>query len=401
MTSRERVRKVINHEIPDRVPNGLGGCETAGLHIVAYDRLQKILSVSPHPPRIDTFMTNAVFEPELIDAMEGDMLLIASPRLCRTPLRGGNYQKHWKEQELWGMTFRIPVSERFTALPDGGFVWETTGRVNPVGTFYFDQPGTTDLLRDFDYPDPDDYKPSDSFTDEFLRELEETAKKLYEETDYSLILGETTTDLQYQPGGSIGRMVLLKENPGLMKAYLAKAVDASLKQIALLEEAVGKYVDILNIADDIGDNRGVTIGDDLWREIYKPFYKKQFSGWHELTGMKINLHSCGSISSILDDLLECGLDIYNPVQISGHNMEPALLKEKFGRNLVFYGGDYDAQLMKGRSGAEVYEHVKNNLTVFKRQGGHIFAGVHNLPPDMPEDHLRAFLQAWKDHRDYT
>jgi uroporphyrinogen decarboxylase len=262
------------------------------------------------------------------------------------------------------------------------------------------RPGVSDIFADFQYPDPGDYNPSDSFTDEFLRDLEETAKILYQETEYSLSLGETVTDLQYHPGGTLGWMVLLRENPDLMRAYLAKAVEASLKQITLLEQAAGKYTDILNIADDIGDNRGVTIGDELWRDIYKSFYKELFQGWHERTGMTINLHCCGSVYSILDDLIECGLDMYNPVQISGRNMDPAKLKPKAGKNLVFYGGDYDAQLMKGRSYDEVYEHVKHNLCVFKQQGGHIFAGVHNLPPDMPEDHLRAFFTAWMDYRDY-
>jgi uroporphyrinogen decarboxylase len=400
MTSRERIRKVLNHEIPDRVPNGLGGCETAGLHVVSYDTVQKMFNVSRQAPRVDTFMTNAVFEKEFLNAIEGDILLIASPHLCRAPLWGDKARNQWKEQELWGRTFRVPVTERFRIMDDGGIAWETTGSVNPAGTFYFDWPGTSDLYAEFQYPDPDDYRPADSFTDEFLRDLEETAKTLYEETDYSLSQGETVTDLQYQPGGMFGRMVLLRENPDLMRAYLEKAVDASLKQIALLEQAVGKYADILNIADDIGDNRGVTIGDELWREIYKPFYKKLFQGWHERTGMKINLHCCGAIYSILDDLIECGLDMYNPVQISGQNMDPEKLKAKAGKNLAFYGGDYDAQLMKGCGYGEVYEHVKHNICTFKQNGGHVFAGVHNLPPDMPEDHLRAFFTAWMDYRDY-
>jgi uroporphyrinogen decarboxylase len=185
-----------------------------------------------------------------------------------------------------------------------------------------------------------------------------------------------------------------------MKAYLAKATQAGLTQIGLLDQAVGKYADMLLIADDIGNNHGVTIGDDLWREIYKPFYKELFTGWHQRTKMKINLHCCGAVSSILEDLLDCGLDIYNPVQISGDNMTPAELKKKFGERIVFYGGDYDSQLMKGKNSEEVYEHVKSNLTIFKQNGGHIFSGVHNLPPDMSEDHLRAFLQAWRDNRDY-
>lgn len=61
MTSRERVRNVLNHRLPDRVPNGLGGCETVGLHMLAYDNLQTVLGVERKPPRLDTFMTNAVF----------------------------------------------------------------------------------------------------------------------------------------------------------------------------------------------------------------------------------------------------------------------------------------------------------------------------------------------------
>lgn len=53
MNSRERVRAVLAHEIPDRVPNGLGGCETAGMHIVAYDRFQKVLGCESALPRLE------------------------------------------------------------------------------------------------------------------------------------------------------------------------------------------------------------------------------------------------------------------------------------------------------------------------------------------------------------
>jgi len=190
------------------------------------------------------------------------------------------------------------------------------------------------------------------------------------------------------------------EDPELMKAYLEKAVIAGLKQITLLEQAVGKYVDILSIAHDFGDNRGITIGDNLWREIYKPYYRRLFLGWHERTNMKINLHSCGSIETIMEDLIDCGLDIYNPVQISARNMEPERIKERFGKKIVFWGGDYDAQMMYKKSYEEVYDQVSNNLNILKEDGGHIFSGVHNLPADMPQEHLRAMLNAWKDNRNY-
>jgi uroporphyrinogen decarboxylase len=400
MTPRERIRKVISHEIPDRVPNGLGGCETEGFHVLSYDTVQKLFGVQRKPPRIGSFMVNAVFEPEVLDAIEGDIIMIASPHLCNAPLWGRNAENQWKEQEFWGKTFRVPVADTFKYNDDGSILWENTGALCPPGGYYFDWPGTTDLFADFEYPNPDDYNPLDSFTDEFLRDLEETARDLFQETNRSLWLGETVTDLQFQPGGRIGWMVLLNENPALMKEYLAKTVEASLKQISLIDQAVGKYVDVMLTADDMGDNRGVTIGDNLWREIYKPFYIKLWGGWHARTRMKINLHCCGSIYGILEDLIECGVDVYGPVQISGHNMEPAKLKEKAGNRLVFYGGDYDSQMMKACNYDEVYEHVTNNITILKAGGNHIFAGVHNLPPDMPEAHVRAFFKAWHDRRDY-
>ncbi|MBQ9117508.1 MAG: hypothetical protein IJY04_10845, partial [Clostridia bacterium] len=95
MTSRERVRATLAHKTPDRIPNGLGGCETAGMHIVAYDKLQAILGCERKPPRIDTFMTNAVFEPEVITAMKGDIILLDSPAMCKSRLRG-NVRDQWK-----------------------------------------------------------------------------------------------------------------------------------------------------------------------------------------------------------------------------------------------------------------------------------------------------------------
>ena len=87
MTSRERVRAVLEHRIPDRVPNGLGGCETAGMHIITYDKLQQLFDCEHTPPRLDTFMVNAVFEEPVIKAMQGDIILLDSPRMCTAPLR--------------------------------------------------------------------------------------------------------------------------------------------------------------------------------------------------------------------------------------------------------------------------------------------------------------------------
>lgn len=401
MNARERVRAVLNHRLPDRVPNGLGGCETAGLHIIAYENLQRALGVEPEPVRMDTFMTNAVFEEPVIRAMDGDVILLASPNMCKSELRG-NVADQWKLQQLWGRTFSVPVKEHFYEEPDGTVVWESCGGiVCPKGSYFFDHREGSDLMAEFPVPDPDQYHPHDTFDDEMLRNLEREAKRLYEETEYALCLGESITDLQVAPGGMLGSMILMLEEPDVMREFLEKSVEAGLKQLRMLDQAVGKYVDILSIAHDFGDNRGVTIGAKLWREIYKPYYKRLFQGWRGITDMKINLHSCGAISSILGDLIECGVQIINPIQTSAADMSAKSLKERFGNEVVFWGGGYDAQLIRtGASYREVYEAVYNNIKILGAGGNYIFAGVHNLPADIPERHLKAMLDAYQDARSY-
>ena len=117
--------------------------------------------------------------------------------------------------------------------------------------------------------------------------------------------------------------------------------------------------------------------------------------------MRVNLHSCGSIAEILPDLIECGLEVLNPVQTSAAGMDPASLKEKFGRDLVFWGGAYNPQLIPTEASCdEVFAQVRQNIKRLGAGGGFIFAGVHNLPATLPEDHIRAMLDAWKAERTY-
>jgi uroporphyrinogen decarboxylase len=401
MTSRERVRAVLDKKVPDKVPSGLGGCETAGLHVLTYDKLQSVLNVPRRPPRVDTFMFNAVFELPMLEAAGCDILLLASPRMCKSRLWGYGYETEWKEQTFWNKTFRISVKDSFSTLPDGTYVWDTGGgAVCPPGSVFFDAPPRpTNLSAGFEYISPDDYNPPMELDQTLLRSLEETARLMYEETGYSICMGETITDLQVSPGGMMGAMVLMLEQPEVFKAFLQKSLDSGLSQLKMLEQAVGKYADILSIAHDFGDNKCVTIGAPLWREIYKPFYMKLFTGWKKTTKMKINLHSCGSVESILGDLIECGLEIYNPVQVSANNMNAGSLKVRFGDRLIFWGGGYDAQMFCPEDSYEkVYEAVGKQINTLKQGGGYIFSGVHNLPSEVPGHHLKAMLDAFRDNR---
>jgi uroporphyrinogen decarboxylase len=402
MTSRERIQKLLRREPVDHIPNGLGGTETAGLHVLTYQRLKNILGVTDPTTRIGTFMTNAIFEPSVLAALEGDIILLDSG-MCPSRLWGEGTAGEWKDLHIWDTTVQVCNAWQFRQDAEGAWGWND-GAKCPPGGFYFDgvptPPSERKPVEDPVQPLPDDYHPRMEFRQETLRLLEAQAKFLYETTDFSICCGEMIHDLAWEPGGSVAWMMRMIEEPEACHAYLNKFVDAALAQLKQLDQAVGKYCDILAIAHDLGDRRGVTMGPDLWRRIYKPHYKRLFTEWKKITRMKSYLHSCGAISDIIGDLIECGLDIINPIQLSGRGMEPESLQERFGGRIIFYGGAHDAVLCPpGTPDEMVYEACKKNISALSRNGGYILAGVHNLPADTPASHLQAMLQAWRDVRE--
>ena len=401
MTSRERMKKFLAREPVDRIPNGLGGCETAGLHSVAYDKLKKVLGVTDPKNRLCTFMTNAIFEPSVLDAMGGDTILLAS-RMCPSRFWGPKADAEWKDLDIWGITLQIANEWEFRRDPDGTWWWG--GSKCPPGGYYFDgvpPPPTQEFFVDHgELTPPEDFNPSHEMHEPWTKRLEEDAKWLWDSTDYSITCGEIIHDLQVCPDGPHAWWMRMVQEPEACHEFLGKAVEAALAHLKQLDQAIGPYCDTLLIAHDLGDLRGITMGPDLWRKIYKPHYKRLFTEWHNITEMKSCLHTCGSVADILDDLIECGLDIYNPVQISARGMEPESLKERFGDRLIFYGGVFDSVLLPPPTPADVvYEAVKKNIETLSRGGGYIFAGVHNLPGDMPESHIRATLAAYNDCRE--
>lgn len=398
MTSRERVNKVLNHEKPDYLPNCWGGCETAGLHVLPYRELVAALGLPPRPPRVDTFMFNAVMDEDVLLKMQGDILLIASPMMCARPLRA---KEGWKAHKLFGVDVELTDNYSLEHTPDMTYLLNDGRRVMrcPIGGAYFDGIPEGDLFDDSEVPDPSNYHPSHDIPDEKLRALESIAREAYERTDFALCLGETITDLQLTPGGMLAWYEALLNEPEITDEYLSKNVDAALDQIVLLDQAVGKYCSVMSIAHDLGDSCGVTMGAPLFRSRYKPHYKRLFEGWHARTGMKINMHSCGAVADVIPDLIDCGLDVLNPVQISADGMGAERVRALAGDRLVLYGGAFDCIQTPPDTDAEsVYRQVKANIATLAREGNYLFAGVHNTASTTPRAHIEAALRAYGEMR---
>ncbi|MQY78642.1 MAG: hypothetical protein GH151_05505, partial [Bacteroidetes bacterium] len=157
---------------------------------------------------------------------------------------------------------------------------------------------------------------------------------------------------------------------------------------------VEDLIDVIMIGDDLGGQLGPLFSPIFYRKIVKPRQKKLVQHIKSLTSTKIWYHTCGSVAEYIPDLLDNGIDILNPVQISANNMNPKELKEKYGKKLVFWGGGIDAQhVLPFAKPDEIIEQVKRNLEIFKPYGGYVFNNVHNIQSGVPPENIVALFDA--------
>jgi uroporphyrinogen decarboxylase len=165
--------------------------------------------------------------------------------------------------------------------------------------------------------------------------------------------------------------------------YQTPICDAYLK-------AVGKYVDVVFIGDDLGMQDRLLVKYADFVTYLKPWLKRRVEFIKERTDNKpVVLHSCGSIYKAIPDLIEIGLDGINPLQPFAKNMEPERLKTEFGDRLFFLGG-LDHQHILPKTVDEVKSFVKRLIKAYAPGGGFIIAPTHDIPPVPVENIFAAF-----------
>ena len=177
----------------------------------------------------------------------------------------------------------------------------------------------------------------------------------------------------------------------LMERHLA-----TLKNVC---ESVGDIVDILRFGDDLGMDTGMFMSREKYQELFKPHHTKLNEYVHTHSKMKTFLHSCGSLYPIIPDLIEAGYDCLNPVQTTAYQMDPAVLKREFGKDITFWGGGCNTRSILNRSTPKaVYDYTTRMLEIFAPGGGYVFNQEHNIMPDVPAENLLAMYQAVADFR---
>ena len=159
--------------------------------------------------------------------------------------------------------------------------------------------------------------------------------------------------------------------------------------LGIIEHACSLDIDIFRFGDDWGQQQGLIMGIDLWREFIKPRIRRMY----ELVrskGKRVMIHCCGKIDEILPELIECGLDIFNPFQPEVMNVFE--VKKRHGDSLSFYGGISIQRTLPYGTVEEVKVEVKRLLEVVGENGGYIASPSHDIPADARPENIAAMIE---------
>ena len=284
----------------------------------------------------------------------------------------------------------------------------------PQGGYYFDLLIRQEPLDERKLNPEDWVKQQYSvFSEEELEYLERKAENLYKNTDLSIVgnfLDTSFGALSRVPGGAIKHpkgirdpqkwLIAHIEHPEYIKGIFELQCEIGLKNLELSYEAVGNKIDvIMACGTDFGTQNGPFISPDMYREFYKPLNRRINDWIHKNTSWKTFYHTCGSIVAFLDVFVEAGVDILNPVQTSAKDMDPKMLKEKYGNKLVFWGGGVDTQkTLPFGTPEEVRKEVNERCRIFGKGGGYVFNTIHNIQSKVPIENLMAMFQTVREFK---
>ncbi|MHB0870106.1 MAG: uroporphyrinogen decarboxylase family protein [Chloroflexota bacterium] len=367
MTHRERVLAALNHQQPDRVPIDFGGSRCSSIHVVGYERLKRHFGIEVPSVISDRMMQPVLVDERILEGFDVDTRALVPG----APDRGGDVELD-------------PISYR----DEWGVV-----RSKPPGSYWYDlresplsgEISAKDIAR-YRWPDPED--PGR------VRGLRRRAQALKQKGDYALVLNLTVGVVhisQYLRGFQDWYMDMAADQR-LLGALMDAIVETTIAMARPILREVGDMVDIVFTGDDLGTQGGPQMSPEAYRKVIKPRHARFFRQVREICPhATIALHSCGSVYALLPDLIDVGIQLLHPIQVSARDMEPARLKAEFGDRLSFWGGIDSQRVLPNGTPEEVRAEVRRRLAEMGRGGGYMVGAVHNIQPDVPIENVVAMF----------
>ncbi len=385
MNPRERILTTLNHKQPDRVPIDMSGNQTS-IHKIAYKNLVEYLGIDDPNPKYADFIQQIV-DPceEILERFHVDTRYIRPKHNMvkiteMKPEYVGKYVGVFDQFGVfWGNFADKPIESHLYYDPV----------IHPFENFT-----RTSDIENYDWP-----KGNDSSNFEGLQtEAKELAK-----TPFALITPPSGCIFEYTTFlfGFTKALTLFRKQPEMIITTMRYLLEYWKEYNTGLLNEIGEYLDVLCVNGDLAEQRGPFFSPQIYEKKIVPIEKELIDHIKAIAPVKINYHSCGSVSQLINGFHQCGYDAYNPVQISANDMEPCSLKERYGHKIVFWGGLCDTQnMLPFGTPEQIRIHVKRNIECFKPNGGYIAANIHNITAEVPPENIIAMFDAAYEFGEY-
>jgi hypothetical protein len=410
----ERVRQALEHRTPDRVPVDFGATFVSGIHVSCVAGLREHFGFEKKPVR--------VIDPgQMLGEIEDDLkaaLGIDTEGVIRRTNRYGIPNENWKPWRMYdGLEvlvagqFNPTIDENGDTLmyPLGDTSLSPSARMPKDGYFFNpivrQQPFDEDKLNPAD--NLEEYGP---ISEEDLAYLECAARRA-RATGRAVVAsfgGTAFGDIALVPGTSLKEpkgirditewYVSTRARRDYVHAVFEGQCEIALANLERIAARLGDQVDVINVCGtDFGTQKSSFCSAATFRELWLPYYRRVNEWIHRHTAWKTFKHSCGSVEKFIPSFLEAGFDILNPVQCSAAGMEPEALKDRYGRDLVFWGGGVDTQaVLPFGTPDEVRAQVLRRCEIFARDGGFVFNAIHNVQACTPVRNIVAMVEAVRE-----
>ena len=311
--------------------------------------------------------------------------------ISRKNMFGIPQDEGWKEfRTFWGQTVLVPEKFNTSTADDGSLLIYPEGDTSvapcakmPTKGFFFDAIIRQDPVDDNKLNVEDNLEEFSLITEDDLLFWKKSFKKAAK-TGKAVIAGFGGTaigDIALVPAMNLKHPKGIRDvaewymSTVMRSDYLhqifGKQTDIALHNMAKIYENGGDVVDVVFICGtDFGTQISTFISPEAFDNLYAPYYRKMNDWIHKNTNWKTFKHSCGAVEPFISRFAECGFDILNPVQISAAGMDPDHIKNKYGKDIVFWGGGVDTQkVLAFGTPEEVREQVQNNCRIFRKDGG--------------------------------
>ena len=372
LTPRQRVLLALNHEEPDRVPIIIGTSNTTTLKLRPYRGLKALLGIQSPDRFIYDWpeLGSAALDETVLERLHGDARGVLDRFPASVYARNGARPLHDPFIDDWG----------------SGSIEIEPGNWYP-GVHPLAEATTLEDIERYPWPDMNDHSR--------VAHVRQQARQLAEENRYAIIATPWLLfplERAFAMQGMDRFLLNLALHPDFAQALLHKIAELCKQLMGRFLKELGADVDIIKIGDDLGTQDRLLISPRMYRQVLKPIHADYIAFIKERTGAKVFFHTDGDVFDLLDDFVEIGIDILNPIQTSAGRMANLTeLKRRYGRDLVFCGALDTQRVLPNGSPDDVRQEVRRVIDLLGPGGGYMLASVHTIMDEVPPENILAMV----------